>query len=360
MIQDAVATESLRDSVSAKDMVEEEKVIWYEQLDGKILKITEAVRRIGGEVAVKRLHAAIAGAKMSLNEFLIHEIMLDVDGLLRDGYKHTTPANIDTSSVEQILADELRSSPQILTTFNHIVREISNLLTAISSERKLFAPLTGTKTSPSWKQKQELFTVVLTLPIHGLVRVSRSETYTAVEFEEINDELSTNTLRILLHTAVDLIKGLHEPAEDHNLESWRREADDRIELEPATVILELYKNVHGLRQRVAKATIRSLAPTVQINGVYWENTRFTEKLTNGEIDAALPNTTAWLLRTIDSLSSVDIQGPSRNIIQVIQTSPFISTLSLSSHKTKPFEKDRHPSQRRPPDTEETNPPPPPL
>ncbi|KAJ8902957.1 hypothetical protein NDN08_006274 [Rhodosorus marinus] len=263
MIQDAVATEALRDSIIAKHMSEEEYQQWNVELDGKLQKIQEAVKRIGGDEAVTRLQSAVSGAKLSLNEGLVHEMMLDVNGLVEklDNTKSREP---EFQELERALRDELGSQPTVFTSMRKIECEIKNDLETISGQ--------------------------------------------VVNIEPIRSVHDIDKLQELIREAGAYIKTLHEPIEDSNIDMWLCGAMEEIAFNPATVLMGLRRKVFQLRQRVSKANILALAPTIQINGVQYESSRFQEKLKNGLIHPELPNTRQWLAACISTMSSIDEQG----------------------------------------------------
>uniref|UniRef100_A0A7S2ZTB7 Uncharacterized protein n=1 Tax=Rhodosorus marinus TaxID=101924 RepID=A0A7S2ZTB7_9RHOD len=263
MIQDAVATEALRDSIIAKHMSEEEYQQWNVELDGKLQKIQEAVKRIGGDAAVARLQSAVSGAKLSLNEGLVHEMMLDVNGLV-EKLDNGKSREREFQELERTLRDELGSQPTLFASMRKIEGEIKNDLETISGQ--------------------------------------------VVNIEPIRSIHDIDKLQQLVREASAYIKTLHEPIEDSNIDMWLSGALEEIAFNPATVVMGLRRKVFQLRQRVSKANILALAPTIQINGVQYESSRFQEKLKNGEIDPELPNTKQWLASCIPSMSSIDEQG----------------------------------------------------
>lgn len=289
MIQDAVATEAMRISVergfsrstnvnavsyalggssaASPEEVEhaqQEHSIWKEHIAAKQKKLREAIVRIAGEEGEQRLNAALSAASHTQNEQLVHEILVDLPGLLR---RVQTTKNVPEETWERLraqLSTRPPNSDELSLRLAEITQTLSNML---------------------------------------------PDSFTLVEEDETGlIELNVDFAVMVVLKTSEALKKCQAQAYDDALEQWTNAAVRRIRTASedfvsvvVDILKELTTKVRDVQVDVLSYRIRHSAPIVQQYGEAWERSHFQSHIVAQEFSESLPRTKAFLSETLSDL-----------------------------------------------------------
>lgn len=245
LVKDAVATEALRMASTTE---------WEDELEAKQKHTREMINRLAGAAGVRRLDAALRAARGLRDEHIIHEMMLDLPGLL------SRAANI-------------REVPE------HQWEQLSKELSATPvQQRTLRIRL---------KHIEDAFNVML-----------RS----TVSLPELSDtEPDSHFAAGFVSKACNGLRLCQAEAADAALQDWERGALQRVRNgEIVPVLRELTEIVDRTRASVSAFRIRAAAPVVQQYGAVWERARFMGHIQSGEYSDSVPRTRAFLQEALST------------------------------------------------------------
>lgn len=289
MIKDAVATEAMRISVergfsrstnvnavsyalggssaASPEEVEhaqQEHSIWKEHIAAKQKKLREAIVRIAGEEGERRLNAALSAASHAQNEQLVHEILVDLPGLLR---RVQTTKNVPGETWER-LREQLSTRPPNSDELSLRLAEITHTLNNM-------------------------------LP----------DSFALVEEEESGlIELNVDFAVMVVLKASEALKKCQAQAYDDALELWtnatvrkiRAASEDFVSV-VVDALKELTTKVRDVQVDVLSYRIRQSAPIVQQYGEAWERSHFQSRIVAQEFSESLPRTRALLCEVLSDL-----------------------------------------------------------
>ncbi|KAI0567079.1 T-complex protein [Gracilaria domingensis] len=291
MINDAIATEALRMSVergfsrstkvnavshalgdgsaassSEVEYAKQEHTVWEESIAEKQRKIREAIVRIAGAEGERRLNAALEAAMQAKNEQLVHEILIDLPGLLH---------NVSST---QPVPDETWDRLQEQLSMNPPRREeLSQRLTDIT---QAFANM-----------------------------LSGSFSLVAEEEDSITTLDAGFAVAIVLKTT-EALKRCQAQVDDEGLEHWTNEALRRIQSASNNIVQvvvdilrELTARVRSVQVDVLTYRISHSAPIVQQYGDAWERSHFQSHIVAQEFEVTLPRTRELFSQTLSELGA---------------------------------------------------------
>lgn len=231
---DAVAT----DNAIAKDTQ------WKHELMEHQRRVQKAAEYIGGS---QILAQAQASAKNRKDEAIIHEMLIDLPRFL------------------QVVAQ-----PEVISEL--VWSEVAQELTDTNQCR-----------GPALRKVLSKLDIALNGMVPG-----------CFVLPELND--SRFAYNVLMR-AFDALRRCQSPAADDPLTEWLQQAKNRLSSgDIANVLRELSRIVFGTAGQVRSLRMRDIAPIVTQHGHLWEKDRFNERVANGEFDANLPGTRAFLQR----------------------------------------------------------------
>ncbi|CDF38675.1 unnamed protein product [Chondrus crispus] len=272
MIEDAVATQALQNTVtrgfndaksqermrtslggssSAASARQQEQTIWGEQISRKQEMIKEAVDKFAGPRGLRRLQAALAASRQITDERVIHEIMIDLPGLLAK-IQSSPPVPEDAWRRLQI---ELSKSPPEKNELARRLLHLSNMLNSM---------------------------------IEGCF---------VIENDEVTDELNGDfAIQLVCRVAAALEKCQAE-AFDEPLREWVN--DTILKLQSAgealaSVVVDTLRQMTDLVEKIHHSIvtfrIQRVAPVVQQYGAAWERSSFQGHVMSGEVPSSFPQT----------------------------------------------------------------------
>lgn len=284
MIEDAVATEALRAAVdrtfSETKSIEEAKsslgacgtdlnvrkqeyAVWQEQLDLKQEKIRESISKLSGSSGERRLQAALAASHHVQDERIVHEIMVDLPGLLE---RVQSPAAVPREIWDR-LRRELSSEPYARGELATRLAHLSKLLNTM---------------------------------IPGCFALTGNESYI-----ELNLDYAVG----LVSRAAEALERCQAQMYDDPLQEWYNSAVRRLRKAGPNfgavvvdVLQELTEYTGAVRTDVLTCRIRHSAPVVQQFGAAWERSHFQGHIVSGRFPSSLPRTRKIISETLKSLS----------------------------------------------------------
>lgn len=273
MIEDAVATAALRIAVhgrfaenaeahavaSALGTVEgsvadakAEHAVWDMQISAKQAKIRDAVTKLSGREGLRRLDAALSASHHAQDEHLVHEIMIDLQGLLRR--ISDTPPELD-NMVWATLQSELCMVPpgraELSSRVAYIARGLNSMIPGSFSLD----------------------------PAHAEV------------------DLDCDFAVSFIARAANALKRSQAEAQDKMLEEWLEASALRLRASEAdfvstivSVLQELTQLVDRTQRSILFFRVRDSAPVIQQYGAAWERSHFEGRIMAGEFSRELPRT----------------------------------------------------------------------
>lgn len=272
LIEDAVATDALSKAIDMAFREEEniaqvnmaiggdnslavlrrqEHNVWKTELSRKQDKLREAVLRLSGTDGERRLSAALAAANAVQDEKLVHEILVDLQGLLQRIESTSTVPEECWHRMQQ----ELEATPPIRDELSRRLHDISRMLNSMIPG--CFS-LLGNESSVAL---DETFTIGL---------ISRAvEALEKCQAEVDDDALRgwySVTLEKIRHSGRDLVTAVVES------------------------LSELSKRIGTVRTEVMKYRILHSTEVVQEYGAAWERSQFQGHIVSKRFSGALPRT----------------------------------------------------------------------
>lgn len=285
MIEDAVATEALRTAVNRKfteaegvegmrsalgaastaaALRQQEHAVWEEQLNLKQQKIRDAVVKLSGTAGERRLDAALVASRQVQDERIVHEIMIDLPGLL----ERIQSSAAVPDQVWERLRDELSAKPPVRD-------ELASRLVHIS--KTLNAMIPGCFSLGSAESPGDLDAEFAT----GLVcRVADA-------LQKCQAEIFDDALREWANEAVLKL----------------RSAGQSLTSVVIDVLRELTEFVERVHHTVLTFRIQQSAPVIQQYGAAWERSHFQGHVVSGAISSSFPRTRDLLSKTLTSLGT---------------------------------------------------------
>lgn len=285
MIEDAVATEALRTAVdrrfteaegmegmrsalgaakAAAALHQQEHAVWEEQLNLKQQKIRDAVVKLSGTTGERRLDAALVASHQIQDERIVHEIMMDLQGLL----KRIQISSAVPDQVWERLRDELSTEPPKRD-------ELASRLVHIS--KTLNAMIPGCFSLDSDE---------------GLV--------------DLDAEFATG----LVCRVADALQKCQAEMFDDALREWVNEAVVKLRSAGQSlisvvidVLRELTEFVEHVHHTVFTFRIQKSAPVVQQYGAAWERSHFQGHVASGAFSSSFPRTRDLLSETLTSIGA---------------------------------------------------------
>lgn len=285
IIEDAVATEALRAAVnrafSEEANIEEfksslgehdtylslrkqEHAVWQEQLNLKQNKIRDAVLKLSGSSGERRLEAALDASRHVQDERIVHEIMIDLPGLLE---RVQSPSVVPKEAWDR-LRNELSSEPPVRQELAARVVYLSKLLTTMISG--CFS-LLGNESDAYMKLNLEFAIGLVSRAVEAL--------------EKCQAQVYDDPLRDWYKDAVKKLRG----------------AGHEFVNVVVDVMQELTEYTRAVRTDVLTHRIRHSAPIVQQYGAAWERSHFQGHIVSGRFSPSLPRMRQVIAETLDSL-----------------------------------------------------------
>lgn len=269
IMADAVATEALRHAVNNKMTSasnppgdrDAECAIWNEQIDAKQAQLQNAMEVLFGNAGAEQFQSTVSQARKIPDEYLAHEIMLDLDGFVARSKPQTIPEYLWS-----LLVSELNSNPPVTNELFRRMDDIAHDLNAM-----------------------------------------RSNSFPSIDRSDFDLDVTSATQ--FLFNVAECLRQSQAPCDDEPLQLWVRDAAERLSNcgsfseAVVSVLRELSERVREVRAKVVTARILQLAPYVKQYGAAWERSRFSDKIRSGLIPRELPLTKALLRETISKQSN---------------------------------------------------------
>lgn len=283
MIEDAVATEALRVAIDKKfsevenldgfrtsfgvenisaDLHRQQHAIWVEQLLLKQEKIRDAVEKLKGSAGIQKLDAALAASRSINDEHLLHEIMVDLTGLLT---KVEQSCALPDVVWEQLKADMFSGNPgrsKLAARLAHISKALNSM-------------------------------------VPGCFTLSS---------DAVPGELDVEFAVSIVARVTEALGRCQAEAFDEVVRDWTDEAITRLRSSGTSfcdiivdVLRELTELVRQVQIAVLSFRIRHSAPVVQEYGSAWERSRFKGHTISGKFDPLLPRTRLLLAESLELL-----------------------------------------------------------
>lgn len=285
MIEDAVATEALRAAVdrtfSETENIEkvksslgesdtslnswkQEHAVWQEQLNLKQEMIRESVLKLSGSSGEKRLDAALAASRHVQDEHIVHEIMVDLPGLLERVQSSPATSEEEWNRLQRELSFEPHARGELAVRLAHLSKLLNTMI-------------------------PECFSLI------------GNESYV-----ELNLDYAVG----LVSRAVEALEKCQAQVYDVPLQEWcinavqrLREAGSSFGKVVANVLQELTEYTRAVRIEVLTCRIRHSAPIVQQFGAAWERSHFQGHIVSGRFSSSLPHTKKVISETLKSIGN---------------------------------------------------------
>lgn len=262
IIQDAVASEQLRDSLQRLASSSEEATELNRCIDERLCQIRQSLSELWGRSSLDRLDSALEQERRSVNDQLAHEITLH-------------PEEVLDVREEPLEGDWRRFSSQAREPLDLLNRCLANIPVEISSIH------------PSIQLKPE--DLVGQLPAAAIP----------------SNEALSHAVVAVTHA----LRALQSSSMDSPLEKWQSSLLQRLErgnLPLVDLLRELYLRVRRVKTEVSVYRIRLLVPTIQGTCKERERARFERLLENDKYSRRLPRTRQWLSQV--SRQSLNLSG----------------------------------------------------
>lgn len=285
MIEDAVATQALQNTVTrsfndakgqermrtslggssyAASARQQEQNIWEDQISRKQEKIKEAVDKFAGPRGLRRLQAALAASRQITDERIIHEIMIDLPGLLAK-IQSSPPVPEDAWERLQI---ELSKSPPERNELASRLLHLSNMLNSM---------------------------------IEGCF---------TIENDEVTNELNGDFAIQLVCSVAAALEKCQAEAFDEPLREWVNNTILKLQSAGealASVVVDTLRQMTDLVQKIHHSIvtfrIRRVAPVVQQYGAAWERSSFQGHVMSGEVPSSFPQTRNLFSEVVASITN---------------------------------------------------------
>lgn len=318
MIEDAVAADSMRIAVNRGfsqsanvqalrnvlggreadfSPARSEHVAWEEQISQKQIEIREAIVRFAGEAGAKRLDAALTTSTHARNERMVHEILVDLPGLLHS-IREERPV---PEEIWERLRSQLSAQPPVRD-------ELASRLASISQALNTLMP--------------------------GSFNLNADEGPVELDVDFAVD---------IVIKAADSLKKSQAAAMDDALEQWLHDvlyqlqsAGSRLVHVIVDVLQQLTDLVRGVQTDVLMYRVKHSAPIVQQYGEVWARSHFESHIASGKFSDGLPWTKKLLSETLitseqdENSGHVNMEEHSASSIRLLLTQSLVRMVTSLS------------------------------